>query len=87
MVCARFGVLIPRDTRDQRNEGIKVKREETKSGDLLFFDRHVGFAVSGNRIIHCSIGRGGVQIDSLSPDSIDYREDLDKSFLEARRIL
>jgi len=87
MVCARFGISIPRDTKDQLKFGVKIARDNTKAGDLLFFDRHVGFAFGRNKVIHSSRRGGGVRINSLSPDVADYREDLDKTFQEARRIV
>ena len=86
-VCSRFGISIPRDTKEQQRVGVKINREEIKAGDLLFFDRHVGFAFGKGNIIHSSVGGGGVRINSLSSGWIHYREDLDKSFIEARRIL
>jgi len=86
-VCSRFGISIPRDTKEQQRAGVKISREEIKTGDLLFFDRHVGFALGRERVIHSSMGGGGVRLDFLVPGSVHYREDLDKSFIEARRIL
>lgn len=86
-VCSRFGISIPRDTKEQQRAGVKINREDIKTGDLLFFDRHVGFAFGKGSIIHSSVGGGGVRINSLSSGWIHYREDLDKSFIEARRIL
>lgn len=86
-VCARFGIAVPRDTKDQIRIGGKIGRDSVRTGDLLFFDRHVGFAVGRDRIIHASVAGQGVRINSLSPDKPDYREDLARSFQEARRIL
>jgi len=86
-VLSRFGVNIPRDTKDQIHVGEKVERDCIKTGDLLFFKRHVGFAVGRDKIIHSSAGGGGVRINSLVPNGIDYREDLDRDFNQARRWL
>ncbi|UCD63002.1 MAG: C40 family peptidase [Candidatus Zixiibacteriota bacterium] len=86
-VLARYGINIPRDTKDQIRVGEKVERECIKTGDLLFFKRHVGFAIGKGRIIHSSAGGGGVRINSLTPDKPDYREDLDRDFNQARRVL
>jgi len=54
---------------------------------LLFFQRHVGFAIGRDRIIHSSVGGSGVRINSLNPDMKDYRPDLDRDFATARRVL
>ena len=78
---------MPRDTKDQINSGVKIDRDKVKTGDLLFFDRHVGFAIGKNKIIHSSVSGGGVRINSLMSDTKDYRKDLDESFKTARRII
>lgn len=86
-VCARFNISIPRDTKHQVLIGRKVARDGIKRGDLVFFDRHVGLAIDGVTIIHSSVTGGGVRINSISPDRGDYRQDLDRNFKTARRIL
>jgi hypothetical protein len=86
-ICRRFGMAVPRDTKDQISIGAPVPREEVRTGDLLFFKRHVGFAIGRDRIIHCSIGGSGVRINSLRPRLPDYREDLDRDFNQARRLV
>ncbi len=85
-VLSRFGIQIPRDTKDQINFGDKIPRENIKTGDLLFFNRHVGFAIGSKELIHSSVGGGGVSINSLVPKYNEYRRDLDESFKTARRI-
>ena len=86
-VCSRFGINLPRDTKDQIKAGIKINRDRVKTGDLLFFNRHVGFAIGTDRIIHSSVGGGGVRINSLRRGLPDYREDLDHTYNQARRII
>ncbi|MCB2201867.1 C40 family peptidase [bacterium] len=86
-ICARFGMALPRDTKDQIRVGTAVERNAVRTGDLVFFDRHVGFAIGRDRIIHASVAGQGVRINSLTTGSPDYREDLDRSYKEARRIL
>jgi len=87
MVLGRLGVYVPRDTRDQIKIGQNVVRERTRTGDLVFFDRHVGFAIGSAALIHASVGGGGVRINSLVAGRPDYREDLDRSYRMTRRIL
>lgn len=86
-ICARFGIMVPRDTEDQIEFGEPITRDEIATGDLLFFKRHVGFAIGKNRLIHASIGGTGVRVHSLDPESDIYRDDLAKTFRQARRIL
>ena len=86
-VLGRFGIAIPRDTKDQIKAGRAVSRENVRTGDLLFFERHVGLAIGKHRLIHASAGGGGVRINALRPGGRDYRKDLDRSFREARRIV
>ncbi|MEW5995229.1 MAG: C40 family peptidase [Candidatus Zixiibacteriota bacterium] len=85
-VCARFGIYLPRDTKDQISMGERIERDCIKNGDLLFFKRHVGFAIGSSHIIHASRGSGGVRVDALEPGLTDYRQDLDRDFAQARRI-
>ncbi len=86
-VLSRFNLYVPRDTKDQVVAGERVERECIKTGDLLFFKRHVGIAIGRNRLIHASVRGNGVRINSLLPSDPDYREDLDREFDQARRIL
>ena len=86
-VFGRFGIYLPRDTRDQIKAGQKVARDDIKPGDLLFFRRHVGIALGRDRLIHASRGGGGVRVNSLNEDQVDYRADLDRDFAAARRLL
>jgi len=86
-VLGRFGIYVPRDTKDQITIGVEVKRDAVRTGDLLFFKRHVGFAIGRDLIIHSSVGGSGVRVNSLKPGADDYRPDLDRDFATARRIL
>jgi hypothetical protein len=86
-VALSFGVQLPRDTKDQISEGVAVGRRGIKSGDLLFFERHVAIAMSDGRFIHASRAAAGVTINSLRPDSSEYRSDLADTFAQARRIV
>jgi hypothetical protein len=86
-VLGRFGVYVPRDTKDQIKVGTVIARDKVRTGDLLFFKRHVGFAIGRDRIIHSSMGGSGVRVNFLRPGGDDYRADLDRDFALARRIL
>jgi cell wall-associated NlpC family hydrolase len=86
-VFSRFGVYMPRDTKDQISMGEKVDRDCIKTGDLLFFRRHVGLAIGRTHLVHASRGGNGVRINALVPGLPDYREDLDRDFVQARRMV
>lgn len=86
-IFARFGIDLPRDTKDQIRVGKKVSRSDIRKGDLVFFDRHVGIAIDRAKIIHASVGSGGVRINRIEPGDSSYREDLDRNFNTVRRVL
>ena len=85
-VFSRFGIYMPRDTKDQISMGETVDRDCIRTGDLLFFRRHVGLAIGKTHLVHASRGGGGVRINALVPGLPDYREDLDRDFAQARRM-
>jgi len=85
-IARRFGVELPRDTKDQINCGEDIERDEIKLGDLLFFPRHVALAISRTEFIHSSSSNGGVAFNSLDSQDILYSQYLDESFKSARRI-
>ncbi len=85
-IFQRFGVDLPRDSRDQIKRGEEIARDKIQWGDLLFFPRHVALAVSDNLYIHSSSGNGGVAYNSLNPKDKRYHEYLDKSYITARRV-
>jgi cell wall-associated NlpC family hydrolase len=65
-----FGVELPRNTRQQINEGMSVRRNYMREGDLVFFKTgrnllHVGIAMDGDRFLHASVS-SGVMISNLS---------------------
>lgn len=86
-ICRRYGIAIPRDTKDQIAIGQPVDRDKLKTGDLIFFNRHVGFAIGNDTLVHASVGGGGVRVNSLVDGKPDYRGDLDRDFNQARRIV
>ncbi len=87
MIYCRYGLDLPRDSKDQRTCGDRIEIDEVKPADLLFFEGHVAIVVNGPRIIHASLAEGGVTENSLDEKDIDFRKDLHDTFLEARRVL
>lgn len=86
-VFRSYGIFLPRDTKDQIKIGVLVENDCIKTGDLLFFNRHVGLALGKTKIIHASRRAGGVRVESLMKDEENFREDLANTFVEARRII
>lgn len=86
-IFRRFGIDVPRDTKQQINAGTAINKETIRTGDLLFFERHVGFAIGRHKLIHASIGGNGVRINSLKKGEDDFREDLATSLKTVRRIV
>jgi gamma-D-glutamyl-L-lysine dipeptidyl-peptidase len=90
------GVPLPRDSDLQAREGGAVEPDETFSnlrpGDLLFFAEtpqrisHVALSLGGSRIIHSSLGNGGVRRNDLM-GSLHYERELRELFVCARRML
>jgi hypothetical protein len=85
-ILKRFGISIPRDTKDQIKVGTEIRREDVRTGDLLFFPRHVTLALSKDLMIHSTPSNGGVAYNSLDPKSPIYSRYHDQSFITARRV-
>lgn len=64
-----FGISLPRNTRQQLQEGNSVRRKFISPGDLIFFRTgrdllHVGVALDSKRFLHASVS-SGVMISNL----------------------
>lgn len=77
-VLSHFGISLPRSSDDQENQGRKVRIDEVKPGDLIFYRRsslgrvfHVSLVVAhdsdGITVIH-SVSRG-VVVENISQSS------------------
>lgn len=82
----RFGISLPRTTRDQAQVGRKINKADIQTGDLVFFRTgrgpngyHVGVYVKEDKFLHAST-KGGVIYSSLN--SPYWR----KVYWQARRI-
>lgn len=92
-VFDHFGVSLPRDSRQQSQQGVPVSRDELLPGDLLFFNvpgrfksqdtvGHVGIYMGDGQMIHASPANGiGVQISDINKPY--YL----RTFLYAKRVL
>ncbi|SDJ62506.1 NlpC/P60 family protein [Microbulbifer yueqingensis] len=66
----QLGVELPRTTRYQSQLGRRIRRNELRAGDLVFFKtghkvRHVGIYIEDGKFFHASTSRG-VTISRLS---------------------
>jgi hypothetical protein len=65
-----FGLVLPRNTRDQMRCGSAVSLDRARPGDTVFLRGplgiHVGILLSGRRVIHASSSRQRIVIDPLS---------------------
>ena len=82
----RFGIKLPRQTKDQANYGQYIDKADIQTGDLVFFKTgrgpngyHVGIYVKEDKFLHAST-KGGVIYSSLNSDY--WR----KAYWKARRI-
>lgn len=90
------GVSLSRDSDQQARCGVEVdpgpRFEKLAAGDLLFFAEepgritHVTLSEGGSRIIHSSLGNGGVARNDLMGE-LDYEGELRKLFVCARRLI
>lgn len=90
------GHLIPRDSDQQSRAGEPVDAgadfELLQPGDLLFFAEtpgrcsHVAMSTGGSRIIHSSLGNGGVARNDVAGRR-SYERELRRMFLWARRMV
>ena len=64
-----YGVTLPRTAKSQYNSNTKIKKDDLKEGDLVFFNTtggisHVGVYLANNKFIHAAVS-GGVMISDL----------------------
>jgi gamma-D-glutamyl-L-lysine dipeptidyl-peptidase len=85
VVYKYYGINIPRDSKDQAKKGRPVNRDEIQPGDLLFFKKHVGIAISNTDYLHSSLSQGGVHINNLEPHKKGYIKFRDHTLRAVRR--
>ena len=90
------GVELPRDSDLQALRGVPADPgpdfARVRSGDLLFFAEepgritHVALSTGGSRIVHSSLGNGGVATNDLCGE-LPYERELRRLFVAVRRVL
>ena len=84
---AKFGLTLPRSSREQYKQGEKVTKEDLQKGDLVFFSSggktptHVGIYIGGNQFLHAASKAKKVIVSDLGKTWYDLR------YLGARRIM
>lgn len=76
------GVIIWRDAKIKEGYPIKkISMKDLRIGDLLFFPGHVAMYIGKSEYIHSTgnTENGGVVINSLNPNSMNFRRDLKES--------
>jgi cell wall-associated NlpC family hydrolase len=60
VVHRRFGMLLPRDSVNQREVGREVSLDEAVAGDLLVYSDHIAIWLGDGEIVHSTRAGGGV---------------------------
>lgn len=85
-IFKELGVKLPRTTKEQAKEGIKVEKEDLRAGDIVFFNTdgkgisHAGIYMGDGLFGHASVNKGA-EISELSETYYAAR------YVTARRIL
>jgi cell wall-associated NlpC family hydrolase len=85
-VFAQHGLALPREVRDQFEQGKSIKSGELAAGDLLFFTTvapgptHVGISIGGDQFVHAPSSTGVVRVERFSTGYWSTR------YLGARRV-
>jgi lipoprotein Spr len=67
-VFAKYGVHLPRTSKQQSHAGSYVPKSQLKPGDLVFFYspiHHVGIYIGGGKMLH-TYGKPGVTISNMN---------------------
>src|SRR5436190_7109247 len=85
-VFAQHGIALPREVEQQSKVGEKIKQDDLKPGDLVFFHTesrgasHVGIFVADDQFVHAPSSRGVVRVEYVNSTYWGRR------FVGARRV-
>ena len=85
-VFAQYGIGLPRQVEEQFKVGEKIKPDDLKPGDLVFFHTeshgasHVGIFVADDQFVHAPSSRGVVRVEYINSTYWGHR------FVGARRV-
>ena len=85
-VFAQHGIALPREVEQQFKIGEKIKQDDLKPGDLVFFQTesrgasHVGIFVADDQFVHAPSSNGVVRVEYINSTYWGRR------FLGARRV-
>lgn len=71
-VFAQYGIALPREVEEQYRVGKKIKLDDLKPGDLVFFHTvargasHVGIFVADDQFVHAPSSKGVVRVEYIS---------------------
>lgn len=70
-VFKKYGVRLPRTSREQARVGTPIKVAEAKPGDLIFYAKgktinHVAIYIGNGQVIHASNPKTGIRISNVS---------------------
>lgn len=70
-VFKKFGVSLPRTSREQANVGTKISLADAKPGDLIFYAKggtinHVALYIGDGQVVHASNPRTGIRISNAT---------------------
>lgn len=67
-IMGKYGVSLPRVSREQAKTGVKVRSENIKPGDLIFYANrrgvvnHVGIYIGNGQVVNAASRRSGIRI-------------------------
>lgn len=69
-IFKKFGISLPRTSREQSRVGKKISPSEAEAGDLIFYSsggrvNHVALCIGGGRVVHASNPRTGITTSNM----------------------
>ena len=70
-VFKKFGVSLPRSSREQVGVGTKISLADAKPGDLIFYAKggtinHVALYIGNGQVVHASSPKTGIRISNAT---------------------